>query len=293
LEDKLIYENLCTPGLYREYAGAYHLDPLSPPGDASESDLDSEATRMAVFLLRTRKPDLLLVHVAETDHMQHLHGPDSEEEFQALARIDHDIGLIRDQVRASGLAGETVYVIVSDHGFLPVSQSFRPNAVLNSMGLLGSKEHPEQWRVAAFPGGGSFGLIAHDPADRNAIELARTTFHQLALQSRWGIDHLYEGDELKATNGFGNSFLAVGMKSGFSVDDASEGSWLAPEPELHGMHGFAPGPIALDSSFLAFGPGIAPQRLGRHKATDVAPTLAYILGLAMPGAEGTNLLTIK
>jgi predicted AlkP superfamily pyrophosphatase or phosphodiesterase len=291
LEDRLIYQDLCTPGLYAEYAKAFAIDPLSSPlTQPGESDLDGEATRMAVFLLHTRKPDLLLLHVAETDHEQHVNGPDSPQEFQALERIDHDIGLIRKEVRAEGLADNTVFVIVSDHGFVSVDHSFHPNAVLASMGLEGTTEHPESWRIAAFEGGGSFGLIAHDPKDEEAIELARKTFRKLASEGNWGIDRIYEGEELKATGGFGNSFLAVGMKVGFSVGDATSGPWLTLNQGLRGMHGFAPGPPELDSSFLAYGPGIRVERLGRHKIVDVAPTVAHILGLDMPGVAGHDIL---
>jgi predicted AlkP superfamily pyrophosphatase or phosphodiesterase len=290
-EERLLYTDLCTPGLYAEYARSNGLDALAPPRKyPGESDLDDEAMRMAIFLLHTRKPDLLLVHVAGTDHEQHMHGPDSAEEFTALEHIDHDIGLIREEVRADGLAADTIFVIVSDHGFLPVTQSLNPEAVLNSLGLMGTPSHPEQWRIAAFDGGGSFGLVAHDKKDTEAMALATKTFHQLASESRWGIDRIYEGEALQATGGYANSFLAISMKAGFAVGGASSGPWLTPELKLRGMHGFAPGPVELDSSFLVFGPGIQAQHLGRHKITDVAPTIAHILGIDMQGTAGANIL---
>jgi len=292
LEDRLLYEDLCTPGLFTEYAKAYGIDVMSSPStEQSEADLDAEATRMAIFLLHTRKPDLLLVHVAETDHEQHMNGPDSEQEFRALERIDHNIGLIRAEVRADGLADSTVFVIVSDHGFESVDRSFHPNAVLASMGLMGTVDHPERWRIAAFEGGGSFGLIAHDPKDEEAVALARKTFRRLASEDSWGIDRIYEGEDLKSTGGFGNSFLAVGMRPGVSVGDATSGPWLTPNVNLRGMHGFAPGPVELDSSFLAYGPGIPAGRLGRHNIVDVAPTVAHILGFDMPGVAGQDILS--
>jgi predicted AlkP superfamily pyrophosphatase or phosphodiesterase len=291
-EEKLIYADLCTPGLYAEYAKAEEIDPIVPPpaGEPSESGLDSEATREAIYLLHTRKPDLLLVHVAETDHEQHMHGPDSAEEMAALVRIDHDIGLIRDEVRASGLDAQTVFVVVSDHGFLAVDKSFHPEAVLTSLGLAGSTAHPDAWRVAAFDGGGSFGLVVHDPKDTEAMTMAAETFHQLASEGSFGIDRIYEGDALKATHGYSNSFLAVGMMPGYAVGGAAAGPWLTPTGDLRGMHGFAPGPVELDSSFVAYGPGIEARHLGRHRITDVAPTVASVLGFSMQGTVGTNIL---
>jgi hypothetical protein len=56
------------------------------------------------------------------------------------------------------------------------------------------------------------------------------------------------------------------------------------------MHGYFPGPVELDASFLAFGEGVGPKRLPRGKMVDVAPTVAKILGLELSGAEGRNLL---
>ena len=47
----------------------------------------------------------------------------------------------------------------------------------------------------------------------------------------------------------------------------------------------------MDATFLLAGPGIPRGRdLGRVDMRDVAPTLAALLGLSLPAAEGRNVL---
>jgi predicted AlkP superfamily pyrophosphatase or phosphodiesterase len=281
--DLLLYQALCTHGLLAEYEQANGKLPLGEGYD------DHTRAQMAAFLIQAKKPDLLFVHFVELDHAEHMSGPDSPEAIRALESIDSYVGMLRKTVAAAGLANQTDFVIVSDHGFFPISQSLHPEAVLASMGLLGTKDHPEKWRVAAFGGGGSFGLVAHDPNDHEAITLAANTFKRLQQEGSWGIDQILEGEQLKAAKGFSNCFMVIGMKSGFWGDGGDSGSWLTPS-RFKGMHGYIPGPRNMDSSFAVFGPGIPHLRLPRGHIVDVAPTVAGLLGLRMTGIEGTNIL---
>jgi predicted AlkP superfamily pyrophosphatase or phosphodiesterase len=122
--------------------------------------------------------------------------------------------------------------------------------------------------------------------------LAAETFKRLQREGSWGIDQILEGDNLKAAKGFSNSFMAVGMKSGFWGDAGDSGPWLTPS-RLKGMHGYVPGDKNMDASFAVLGPGIAHVRLPRGHVVDVAPTVAALLGLRMGNVEGANLLSSK
>lgn len=281
-EGLLLYGGLCTQGLLAAYEKA------NTPLQLEHIDDEVRAT-MARYLITTYKPDLLFVHLIDMDHQQHLHGPDSPEAFKTLENIDRLIGTIRDAVKTSEPNGQVDYIVVSDHGFRPVEKRFNPNAVLTSLGLEGTKDHPENWRVSAFDNGGSFGLVAHDPNDKEAITIATQTFKQLATEGTWGIDKFYDATETRALEGYSNSFASVSMQSGFTLEGASTGAWLA-DTKTRGMHGYAPGPKELDASFLAFGPGIPHRHIPRSKLVDVAPTVANILNLPMPNVEGHDLL---
>jgi predicted AlkP superfamily pyrophosphatase or phosphodiesterase len=281
-EGLLLYGGLCTQGLLAAYEKA------NAPLQVDHVD-DEVRASMARFLISNYKPDLLFVHLIDMDHQQHVHGPDSPEAFKALENIDRLIGTIRQSIKASEPNDQVDFIVVSDHGFLPTEKQFNPNAVLTSLGLQETDEAPEKWRVSAFANGGSFGLVAHDPNDSAAINIATETFKQLAAENTWGIEKIYDSTETKALGGYSNSFASISLKPGFLVGGTATGPWLV-ETKTRGMHGYAPGPRELDASFLAFGPGIPHQHIPRAKLVDVAPTVAHILNLSMPNVEGHNLL---
>jgi predicted AlkP superfamily pyrophosphatase or phosphodiesterase len=282
-ESVLLYSALCTPGLMSTFEKAH--GPLDP--DHIDDDLRGA---MATFLITTYQPDLLLVHLIDMDHQQHLHGPDSPQAFTALENIDRLIGLIRQAVKTSEPSDQVDFLVVSDHGFQPVEKLFNPNAILTSLGLSGTEDAPEKWRIFAFDSGGSFGLVAHDPNDTEAIALATKTFQHLAAAGIWGIDKVYDASQTKALKGYPNSFASITLQPGYAIGATTAGPWLTDAKNLKGMHGYAPGPKELDASFLAFGPGIPHQHIPRAKLIDVAPTIAHILNLQMSNLEGHNLL---
>jgi predicted AlkP superfamily pyrophosphatase or phosphodiesterase len=135
-EEVLLYRALCTPGLASEFE-------KSTGTTLTGNVNDDTRTAMAVFLISTRKPDLLLVHLGDVDHQSHAHGPDSPEAYQALEHIDRLIGRIREAVNTAEANDDVDFVVVSDHGFLPVSRTLQPDAVLGSLGLSAPKGHPE------------------------------------------------------------------------------------------------------------------------------------------------------
>ena len=90
---------------------------------------------LAIDVLRRHAPDLLLVHFLCADSHQHLYGPRSPEAYWAIAYIDGLIGRLLAALGPDGL-DRTSVVVVSDHGFLPVSREVRPNVRLRRRGLL-------------------------------------------------------------------------------------------------------------------------------------------------------------
>lgn len=284
IEDKMALRVASTPGLLSEFETAHGQVPVTGQTDLLRA-------HMASYIFRTRKPDLLLVHLMDMDHDEHSHGPDSPEALETLEITDQCIGMIRAEVAAAGLERQTTFVIVSDHGFFPVGKALNPNAVLQSIGLGVPDQKPAEWRVAVHANGGSFALNAREPGDREAIDLATKTFLRLQSEGTWGIDKVALRPELDAAKSYSGSFLAVSLQSGFTTGFASSGPWVTPSGNTRGMHGYWPGAVELDAAFAAFGEGIAPKRLPRAKMIDVAPTVAALLGVTLPDAEGHNLLS--
>jgi hypothetical protein len=99
-----------------------------------------------------------------------------------------------------------------------------------------------------------------------------------------------DGPAARAAGGFPDAAFVVAAKPGVRIDGRMEGDVLqAGLP--HGTHGFLPENADMDATFLLAGPGIPRGRdLGRVDMRDVAPTLAALLGLKLPAAEGKNVI---
>ncbi|WP_053096101.1 hypothetical protein [Frateuria defendens] len=70
----------------------------------------------------------------------------------------------------------------------------------------------------------------------------------------------------------------------------------APRPARRGsrgMHGYDPAQPAMQSTFLIAGPGVPAGRdLGLVDMRDIAPTLAQLLGVSLPQAQGHALCAL-
>ena len=283
IEDRLLFRSAGTPGLTAEFEKKVSEIPVV-------GFTDTLRARMAAYLITTRKPDLLLLHLIDLDHEEHSYGPDAPEALRMLEKIDQGLGVIRQAVRDTGLEKETVFVIVSDHGFYPVEKSLHPEAVLTALGLSAPAGGPVSWRIATHRNGASFSVIARDPQDRAAISQVTKTFQWLKDEGGWGIDRVLSRQELDAAGAYSDAFLAVSMKSGYAVGANQSGPWITSSGATKGTHGYLPGPLELDASFAVFGPGIAARKLPRARLIDVAPTVANLLGFTVSGAAGQNLL---
>jgi predicted AlkP superfamily pyrophosphatase or phosphodiesterase len=59
---------------------------------------------------------------------------------------------------------------------------------------------------------------------------------------------------------------------------------------VKGTHGYFPEHPEMRATFILSGPGIAKKSLGEIDMRDIAPTLAKILKVSLPGADGKPLL---
>lgn len=71
------------------------------------------------------RPTFSTLYFSEVDHAGHAGGPDSPELLAAAAHVDQAMGLLLRGIDALGLADRTTYVVVSDHGMAPTSDTRR------------------------------------------------------------------------------------------------------------------------------------------------------------------------
>jgi predicted AlkP superfamily pyrophosphatase or phosphodiesterase len=259
-----------TPGLYEELFKV--LGPVL--GRVKPDRLRAEA---ALYLLKRRRPELLLVHFVEYDYQSHSCGPTSREALDALQETDVEIGRLRE---AWGDEVGVTIVVLSDHGFVPVEKEVAPLVILSEEGLFGLKAHgkPELRRLGAVQAGGSFALYwLEEPSaeDRRALDRAVNR-----LRKTGAVSEVVARPKLESLAADPDAELMLEASTGYCFSDRFRGPGVQKTTTDHGTHGHLPSRAGLEASFVIAGPGVTPHRnLGRVKLTDVAPTLARRMGL--------------
>ena len=233
-----------------------------------QPDLDDYAALLCEKLyLSRRPPDVLTLHLVDCDAMRHWYGTESDQAHAAMERLDRRVGQIVAAVERAGLMDDMLFCVVSDHGHQDTPKAILLDAQLKA--ACGAR--------AQYLGMGAF-IFGDDPAAaRRALE---------AHREEWGVAHIYDERELSALHAPRDVKLAVDAQPGCCFVDVME--------ETHGEHGFPlTCPQARTLLWLS-GPGIRRgARLEGADLVDIAPTLAQLLGLSLPQAQGTPIRNIS
>jgi len=251
-------------------------------------------TKLAAHLFHNHPPNLLLVHLIEVDHIQHKYGPQSPEAYWAVKFIDDRLRDVVESSKKSPFADKTTFVIVSDHGFLPITREIRPNVLLKQAGLITVDGKTETGKaVYAVSNGGGCMIYLLDPAKKG--ELLPGLVEKLGAIE--GVDAVITSDRF-AELGLASPdkdprapdfWLAA--KSGYSFSDSTAGDDVVTLRETPGgTHGFLPGQKPLHGTLVLNGYGVkAGGSLPVVSNMDIAPTIAALLGVKLPTAKGKAL----
>jgi predicted AlkP superfamily pyrophosphatase or phosphodiesterase len=237
-------------------------------------------TTAAVHLIREHKPNLLLFHLLSLDSVHHHYGPKTLAGTAAIAFLDSCVARVVDAVSAAGMDERTTFLVVSDHGFKPFTKEIRASVALKAAGL-GS-------RVSVMAEGGS-AYVYFNPT--RAEELAPKAMHVFA-----GIEGI---DQVIGPDGFAAlgyplpeedpqmCRLLLTAKDGYAFSGATGGPVTAAVAQQGGSHGYLASDPDMDAIFIASGYGVSSgAKLDKIANIDVAPTVANLLGVALPTAKG-------
>jgi predicted AlkP superfamily pyrophosphatase or phosphodiesterase len=286
-EDQKLLRALSTPGLLERVEARFPdlWQKLTPPDMADEAAID-----IAVHLLDTSSPDLLMVHIWMVDEMQHRSGPWSEPARVAIENADRQVARLVAACRRSGTWSETALFVVSDHGFATAHTEVRLAALMRERGLIqvGDDGKPTAWRASVQSNGGTAYIHLAEPNDGETLRAVREALAPLAAGPDAALRRIFEPEAIRAMGGDPVAALAVEAADGFVLADGVGGPWRKPVGSV-GQHGYAPDRESMRASFLAYGPGVRPVELGEVRLVDVAPTVARWLGVPLERATGRAL----
>jgi predicted AlkP superfamily pyrophosphatase or phosphodiesterase len=282
---------------------------LGPYLDGNDITLEADAvkTRFALDILRTHKPAFMTIHLSSLDETEHEHGPFSAEANLDLEALDSMLSQLVAAARANDPAA--VALIVSDHGFEPLTHKVNLYAVFLREGLIQASVDAQShalkvlsWKAEPWPSGGMAAIMLHDPTDQATSSQVRELLHKLAADEHYGIGEVLEHDAIQQRGGFPGASFLVAMKPGYTpaywptswpAGDAAAAAASEPVTELHGTpggHGFSPDDPQMRASFFISGTGIAQHRdLGVIDMRRIAPTVATLLRVSLPTATAAPL----
>lgn len=286
-DDRKLLAALATPGLLPSLE-----KDLGPYADGINEVLsgDENRTKFAVKLLETRKPEFMTAYLASLDHEQHASGPDTPASRAVLEHIDALIGEL--VAAAQRVHPDGVIAVVSDHGFAPVQQDVNLYTPFAHAGLITLKDgEVTDWQAMPWNDGGSAAIVLRHPDDAALKAKVAGLLTQLQSNPAYGIDHVIDHEQLVKQGGTSQASWFVEFKLGYEMAVKPDTPLPAPS-HYRGMHGYDAALPQMRSTFLIVGRGVpAGKDLGSIDMRDIAPTLAALLGVSLPQAQGKALLT--
>ena len=241
--------------------------------------------RAAAYLIEQHKPNLLLLHLLTTDSVQHQYGARTLAAQTALILADRQVQRVLDAIDRAGIRDSTTVFVVSDHGFESYEHRIRPNALLRQKGLLRDGDC-DAWVITE--GGTAMVYFTKGPVPGLKEEFAKLPgVAKVILPAEYA--H-YGYPKVEPQGRMADMVLAAAPGYGFEAATTGEPEADVPAGVHAGTHGYLSDDPDMKAIFVAWGAGIRPgAKLGTFPNLDVAPTIARLLGVKLPGAKGEAL----
>jgi predicted AlkP superfamily pyrophosphatase or phosphodiesterase len=288
-DDAALVAALSTPGLLEEMEprlGAYAA------GIDESIAGDETRGRFAVDLIAAKKPDFATVYLTALDHEQHDEGPGSAPAHAALERIDAVVG----KLVAAELAShpDAVIAVVSDHGFSNTNTEISLFRAFIDAGLitLDPAAKVKTWEAMPWPSGGSAAIILARPDDAALQSRVDALLTKLKADPAMKIAAVVNSESIATMAGNPRASYYIDFERGaYAAGFKGANAPLAAPSSSKGMHGYFPASLEMRSTFLIMGKGmVAGKSYGEIDMRAIAPTLAKIMGVALPDAEVPSLI---
>jgi predicted AlkP superfamily pyrophosphatase or phosphodiesterase len=256
---------------------------LAPPDTSPDAALRDEIlTRLACELVQDPSaPALLLLHLSATAEALERSGPGSPEARAAFAQADAALRRLLGCLDAAAALGSSAVAVVGDRGLLAVHTEIHPNVVLARRKLLPAARSLGRWGAIARPNGGSAFVYAVDEA--RAVE-ARRALEEAAAETK--AFRVVSAEELLELGADPETWFGLEAKPGWVFGAQASGALLEPA-RARGASGYLPGVHEMEPAFVLWGRGVrAGVRIPWMRQSDVAPTLARLLGTELEAADG-------
>jgi predicted AlkP superfamily pyrophosphatase or phosphodiesterase len=269
---------------------------ITPTRRRYDSTADDVFVRTFNLILQKNRPQLALLHIIAVDHTEHEKGPRTPAAYEAVKIADAQVGKVWKELQKD-YPNKATLLVVSDHGFSPIKHIILPNVVLRQAGLVQVEgKKIVSGSVQLVVQGGCAMLYVLDQEDRNdVIKKVKKAFRNVhGISKVVGPDKLKDYGVANPKDDPNAPDMLIFADFGYTLGDTAAGELAFDDkPERFGSHGHDASLPGLHATFVAWGEGIKPgARLGEISNLDVAPTIAKLLKISFPSADGQPLQKI-
>lgn len=272
--------------LYRKFG--HMIDGIRQPA------LDNFVHASALYTIRHYNPEMVLIHFTDVDTNRHIYGVDHPRVTEALNRHDKRLGELMDALEDTGDMNKTTVVILGDHCQYQTERVVYFNYLLKKAGFLKAKGDviTDYTYISKNCDGCTY--IYENPkkkATKRDFKRLTALLEKCKKNPVCGVDRIFTGKEAGALGADHKCVYLIEAKAPVFYLDAchtlTEPVEEMKKGKMRAVHGYLPDKPDYETFFMAFGYGVKEGvELPSMHLYDEGPTLAKIIGVTLPGADG-------
>ncbi|ULT59188.1 ectonucleotide pyrophosphatase/phosphodiesterase [Neobacillus drentensis] len=272
-----------------------------------QPELDDFVLEAAVDTIKTKKPNLLMVHFTDLDTQRHEHGFSSKEAIQSLHRHNHRLGRLLEALKEANIFEHSTIIALGDHSALDEQKAINLNVLLHQQNLITTSATGKliNWKAYCKSCDGSAYIYLNAPEDQSTFQTVHHLLELLVEEPDFGIEKFITGEEAAARGADGTCAFMIEARPGFYFLEDYNGEFIKPitkedtktnKKYTMACHGYSPEKENYGTILMAAGKGIQQVTLPAIRLIDEGPTFARLLGVSLGHTDGNvieELLTLK
>ena len=260
-----------------------------------EPYLDNFATEVAKKTIRELKPNLILLHLIDSDSQKHKYGIENKKVIESLKRHDERLGEIIESLKLAGIYEDSTIIALGDHSQINVNNVIKLNSILMKNDLINVNGNKiKSYKAIAKSCDGSSYIYLKNKNDVETRKKVRDILNELKNKYSNVIEEVYNNEEIKNLGADINASFMIEAKRGYYFIDDFLGEAIEVIDEsskikhkLRASHGYLPSRDNYKTFFIAYGKTIKKGVvLEKGKLINHGPTIAKVLGIDLKDADG-------
>ena len=246
-----------------------------------EPYLDNFATEVAKKTIRELKPNLILLHLIDSDSQKHKYGIENKEVIESL--------------KLAGIYEDSTIIALGDHSQINVNNVIKLNSILMKNDLINVNGNKiKSYKAIAKSCDGSSYIYLKNKNDVETRKKVRDILNELKNKYSNVIEEVYNNEEIKNLGADINASFMIEAKRGYYFIDDFLGEAIEVIDEsskikhkLRASHGYLPSRDNYKTFFIAYGKTIKKGVvLEKGKLINHGPTIAKILDIDLRDCDG-------